>query len=93
MSLTKEDLQAIQSLLNPINKRLDTIQDDVSSLKDDVSSLKKDMAKHNHFTEPLLKAVKGGIDGVLEHNQQLDKIDSKVDDHDHRIWALEQKAI
>ena len=35
MALTKEDLQAIQALLEPINTRLDTIQEDIEIIKEE----------------------------------------------------------
>ena len=80
-------LEAIRAIVK------DEIQSEVKPISDDLSSLKKDMAKHNHYVEPLLKAVKDGIDGVTEHNQRVERLEDRIEGHSHRIWALEQKAI
>ena len=44
MALTNEDLQAIATLLQPINNRLDKIETDVSSLKESSIKMEADIA-------------------------------------------------
>ena len=43
MALTNEDVQAIATLLQPINNRLDKIESDISALKVGQRELKKEM--------------------------------------------------
>lgn len=84
MALTKEDLQAIQALLEAERENTRKI------VREETAALREDMAHHNHYVEPLLKAVKDGVDDVLEHNKRIDRLETTADDHSRRIWALEQ---
>lgn len=88
MALTKEDLQAISALmkaeLEPINERLDNMESMQSKLSADVAEL-------NHFIKPAFKTIQEGIEGLQERNRQLDLVTSKVEDHDHRLFAIEEK--
>jgi uncharacterized protein YdcH (DUF465 family) len=105
MALTKEDLQAIEQVfdkkmdekLGPINTRLDTMdarQDTMNTrldtMRDSIDTLKQDMAHHNHYVEPLLKTVSDGIIDLQRNYARFDKLDAEVEDHDNRIFALEQ---
>ena len=48
MALTNDDLQAIATLLQPINNRLDKIESDVSALKAGQLELKKEAGEIKH---------------------------------------------
>jgi peptidoglycan hydrolase CwlO-like protein len=76
--------------LEPIKADISEMKGNIDYLQGDVSALKKDMVKHNHFVEPQLKLIHEGIEGLQERYNQVDKIENKVDDHGHRIFALEQ---
>ena len=84
MSLTKEDLQAIQAL----------IQEENASIKADISKLEQQVVKigivQENITNKTLKLIQEGMTGVNEKFHRLDNLEDKQEDHGHRIFALEQ---
>ena len=87
-----EILQQLQDGQAATNARLDSVDARLDTMQDSIDTLKSDMAHHNHYVEPLIKATSEGMSGIQERNKQLDRLDEKVDDHDHRIWALEESV-
>lgn len=94
MALTKEDLQAIAELmdtkLEPINKRLDTLETEMSKgfekVHGDIGNLYENSDKN-------MKLINEGLGHLNERYAQLDKVEKTVDDHDNRIYAIEQKIV
>ena len=86
MSLTKEDLQAIQALMEAEREHTSQMMD--SKLQ----PIRADIAKLNHDTVPKINHMYDCLGGVQDKFNKLDVVEAKQQDHDHRIWALEQKA-
>ena len=86
MALTKEDLQAIQALLEPINNRLDTLEEKVDVVRQ--SQLNVELTE--------LPRIAAALDGVIvaaEKNKAQDErisfVEGKLDYHGDRISSLE----
>jgi len=94
MALTKEDLQAIAALmdskLEPINNRLDTMQADIADLKEDVRKIDETTVSIEVEHGRKISGLYDSVVGTGEKFTRLDTVENKVDDHGHRIWALEQ---
>ena len=94
MALTKEDLQAIAALmdskLEPINNRLDTMQADIADLKEDVRKIDETTIRIEVEHGRKISGLYDSVVGTGEKFTRLDTVENKVDDHGHRIWALEQ---
>jgi len=94
MALTKEDLQAIAALmdskLEPINNRLDTMQTDIAALKEDVRKIDETTIRIEVEHGRKISGLYDSVVGTGEKFTRLDTVENKVDDHGHRIWALEQ---
>lgn len=71
------------------NTRLDGIDKQLHILQGDVTALKADMAHHNHTVEPQLKTIREGLEGWSERARQIDRHESKLENHGDRIFALE----
>ncbi len=82
----------IHARLGVIEEKIDVIEEKIDVIEGDVNALKKDMAHHNHLVEPFFKAVKDGVEGLGERYEQIDRLENTVEQHDHRIFALEQVA-
>lgn len=89
-SNTNVRLNAIETEQSNTNVRLNAIEDRQNTLESGQDAIRKDIARLNHTIEPTLKTILEGIEGLRERNRQLNRLDDKVDNHDHRIWALEQ---
>lgn len=100
MALTKDDLQAISELmdakLDPINSRLDSLEAGQAAIKEemrkgfetvhgDIGDLYENHDKH-------MAIISEGLGHLNERYAQLDQVEQTVDNHDARIFALEQKA-
>jgi tetrahydromethanopterin S-methyltransferase subunit G len=91
MALTKEDLQAIGALmdnklttaLEPISERLDTIEGKQDALSSDIATL-------NHQIIPQLKIMQEGLDGVQGKFNRLDRLETKVENIQDRLFAVEE---
>lgn len=75
MALTKEDLQAISALLEPIRSEIGELRKDVTELKRDVAGLKWD--------------VTGLKQDVAELKQRMDKLEQRMDKLDQRVDRIE----
>ena len=53
-------------------------------------AIRADIARVNHTLEPKINAVYEGLSGILRRNEQTDQHEMRLEDHDHRIFALEQ---
>ena len=103
MALTKEDLQAIGALLEPIQSDIKEVKqrvDDVAQRVDDVAqrvddiehshkAIRADIATLNHEIIPKVNAMYDGITGINEKFDRLDRLEEKVERHGDRILALE----
>jgi len=94
MSLTKEDLQAIQALLAPIQADISGLKAGQSAIQEDVSDIKQRVVKieitQENTVMPNIQLAYEGIGGINERLSKLDMIEAKQEAHDDRIWALEQ---
>ena len=79
MSLTREDLQAIGSLMD---SKLDPIKADVAGLKTDVSGLKTDVSAINTRLDKL-------EEGQSVMNTRLDKMETDIADVKHTQQIME----
>lgn len=84
MSLTKEDLQAIGDLID-------------SKLNAAIASSEERMVRQfgviiESKVVKELKTIQEGITGWNDRNHQIDRLEYEVEEHDHRIFALEQVA-
>ena len=103
MALTKEDLLAIQALLEPINKRLESLETSVSGIETDIAGLK---TRQESVDEKLLRIeleqfprINAALDGVASSLERIERqgnrisaLEDKTEDHDQRIFILEQVA-
>jgi hypothetical protein len=61
------------------------LKQDVRTIKQTVVVLEKKL--HKDF-----ELIKEGLIGWNERNRQIDRLEAEYEEHDHRIWALEQVA-
>ena len=105
MSLTKEDLRAIGALisnrldekLTPINERLDTVDKRLDTMQADIAELKYGV---DHVRGSVVvienehgRKINSIYEGYMDTQRKTDRIqplEETVEDHDARIWALEQ---
>ena len=80
MALTKEDLQAIQALLEPIKEELKVVH--TSQLKVELEQYPRIAAALDGFAVSTQKNV--------EQDRRISALEKTQDNHDTRIWALEQ---
>ena len=100
MALTKDDLQAIGTLLEPIKDRLDSVeaQQDRMEARQDRMEESLEVVKKSQFNVetvmfPKLMAAVAGITAGIEKNEDQDtrilEVEEKVENHGLRIAALE----
>lgn len=77
MALTKEDLQAIAELTRVV-------------VKEELAAVKSDVAKIDKIV-PKIDGLYESVVGTGEKFNRLDLLEKKVEDHDHRIFAVEEK--
>lgn len=98
MALTREDLQAIRALMQ---EEMEPIKTDISGVKSDLSEVKADLADikqrvvkieitQENTVIPKIQLSYEGISEINDRLGKLDKIEAKQEEHDDRIWALEQ---
>ena len=105
MALTKDDLQAIREIAReevqretaPIKADVSNLKADVAELKVDVAELKVEMRAMNQGLAVIeskvlaeLQILKEGMTGWQQRNLQIDTLEHRIEDHGHRIWALEE---
>ncbi len=82
MALTKEDLQAISALLEPIRSEIGELRKDVTELKRDVAGLKWDVTGLKQDVAELKQ-------DVAELKQRMDKLEQRMDKLDQRVDRIE----
>ncbi len=93
MALTKEDLQAIAQIVKaetgPINQRLDTMQADIVTLQGEMRKLNQTVARiENDHGKKIDMLYDAHVD-TMRNVATIKTLHDKVDDHDHRLFALE----
>ena len=97
----KELLQAISDMmdnkLDPIKADIADLRQGQAEMKQEQAEMKQDIRKLNQsiaVTESKvlheLKVLNEGLTGWQERNSQIDRLESELEEHDNRIWALEQ---
>ena len=74
MALTKDDLQAIAGLIQPLREDIHLLKNDVTGLKTDVTGLKADVAELKTDVANLKKRVSGleiHLENVTDKNIQI----------------------
>lgn len=92
MALTKEDLQAIGALLEPISTRLDKMDGRLDSMEEQHGIHTKAITNLENKVMHELKLLNENLPDALAKREAFEDVCAKVDDHDKRIFALEQKA-
>lgn len=88
MALTQEDLQAIAELMD---RKLEAEREHTSRMMDEkLEPIKADVAKIDKLI-PKVNGLYESIVGTGEKFNRLDLVESKVDDHDHRLFAVEEQ--
>jgi hypothetical protein len=86
MALTKEDLQAIGALLDTkLDGALDSIRADLDKLNQTVARIEVDHGQK-------LGALYDAHIDTVRNATTIQELEAKLDDHDARLFALEQKA-
>ena len=93
MTLTKEDLQAIRMLLDPITADLAAMKSEQKSIKEDLQVVRDSQLKVEHEQYPRIQAA---LDGLLCREEREDSLDERItflegkdEDHGKRLFALE----
>jgi len=94
MSLTKEDLQAIGSLIQkeikqelvPVINRLDSLEENQDIIRNAVLRME---LEHLPRITAALDGVVAGIEKNKEQDRRLSVLEGTVETHDHKIAALE----
>ncbi|MCL2488556.1 MAG: hypothetical protein FWE80_07725 [Oscillospiraceae bacterium] len=91
-TIVQDEIEPVTMRLDNLEGRFDNLEGRFDSLEQDVLALRKDMAYHNHEVLPLMQAIKDGLEGWQDRGRQVDRLDEKVEEHDIRLFALEQLA-
>ena len=90
MALTREDLQAIGALLEPINNRLD-------ALEETIEVVKRSQLNVELIELPRIAAALDGYDASKDRDEQLGEritfLEKKAEIHDARLFSLEQAKV
>ena len=88
------DIQGLKQGQEQTNARLDAMQGDITGIKGDVANLKDRVLSieltQENIIVPKIKAVAEGHGAIMHKLDALDKIEKEQDNHDTRLWALEQ---
>lgn len=81
----RTDIQTLKEGQASTNARLQKLEDGQQAIREDIATINRDIVpKINHMYDAL--------NGVQEKFDRLDRVETKQDDHDHRIWALEESV-
>lgn len=87
MSLTSDDLADIKQLMTSVVRaEVRSLQGEVGSLRSEFGSLREEMNQRFAEQDEKLNEIMNAVGG--EFSEHADKID----DHERRIYRLEQKA-
>lgn len=99
MALTKEDLQAIQQLLQPLQDDIAGLKQGQAKLEQGQKAIKEQQIIHTASITTLentvmheLKLLNEHLPDVLARREAFEDMADKVGDHGNRIFALEQKV-
>ena len=104
MSLEKEDLQAVQGLIQPIYTRLDAIESRMDSFEDRMDGFESRMQNIEECLQkihcsqvrfelefgPKLDVALEGLHSKNMREMQIDRLESTQEEHERRIRSLEQ---
>ena len=96
-----KNVREIQSVMAQgqanLERNIDTLKSDVNALKSDVDVLKYDVEQIHHSVTVIenvhgnkIDAFLDGMKGIQERFDRQDRLERRVEQHDERIFALEQ---
>ena len=77
MALTKEDLQAIAGLIQPLKDDMNIMKNDIKTLRNDIDVIKKDIDGMKNYID----GMKNDIDGMKNDIENLDKRVTSLEVH------------
>ena len=95
--------EEVQEQLEPINNRLgsletemrsgfEQVRGDITTLQEGQRDIRGDISDLYKNHEKSMDIIKEGLPQIKERYAQLETVEATVEDHSHRIFALEQKA-
>lgn len=91
MTLTTEDLQAIRTLLQPLNDNICILQQDMNGVKKDVAGLKTDVAALKTDVAALKTDVSGLKKSVQQLELRMDRFESRMGQLESRMDQFEAR--
>lgn len=88
----KSEITGIKTDVSGLKSDMAGMKSDQASMKSDMASLKSDVANLNHEIAPKINIIYDGVLGLMEKNKVVERIEKQVEEHDDRIFALEQKV-
>lgn len=86
MALTKEDLQAIEQLLDKkVGEKLEPIREQLDVHTRSITNMEQNVMRE-------LKLLNENLPNALARSEKLEEVSATVEAHDHRIYSLEQKV-
>lgn len=93
MALAKEDLQAIQALLEPIQAGQEKLSTRLDRLEESLQIVRNSQMKVELEQYPRIAAALDGVVGAAQRDEAQDKrieyLEKKTDIHDTRLYSLE----
>ena len=83
-------LDALEPRLNALEPRLDALEQGQKNLEETLEAVKISQMRFEMVHLPKIQAALDGVVGANEKLHKVEKLDSKVENHDNRILALEQ---
>ncbi len=84
MALTKEDLQAIAGLIQPLKDDMNIMKNDIKTLRNDIDVIKKDIDVMKNDIDGMkndIDGMKNDIDGMKNDIKNLDKRVTSLEVH------------
>ena len=84
MALTKEDLQAIAGLIQPLKDDMNIMKNDIKTLRNDIDVIKKDIDVMKNDIDDMkndIDGMKNDIDGMKNDIKNLDKRVTSLEVH------------
>ena len=84
MALTKEDLQAIAGLIQPLKDDMNIMKNDIKTLRNDIDVIKKDIDGMKNDIDGMkndIDGMKNDIDGMKNDIKNLDKRVTSLEVH------------
>lgn len=91
MALTKEDLQAISALMEPIRNEIGELRKDVTELKRDVAGLKWDVTGLKQDVMELKQDVAELKQTTQALEQRTERLEQRTENLEQRMGNLEQR--